>query len=396
MKDYIKALAVLSIRFLLRLGFILPVRKKRILFSAGEGRQFSCNPKYIFEDLYKSAHNHFFEFIWVLNDPQKLPAEYRGKVKTVKFLSLKHILALLTSGTIVSNLGIEPILPKRRSQTFINTWHGGGAYKVVSSDMGMYSPAQRYYARLMRDLRSKSTDIFLSSCRRFTEVSARDFNIGEEKFVATGLPRNDRFFSETPAERENHRKDFMKRYGIPEENMLVLYAPTFRGNHHSQSDIDNQVCCKEVAEAISQRFGRPVSFLFRSHISKESPLSASSQTGLSIIDMTSYPDMQDLLDYADVLITDYSSSIWDYSLTGKPAFLFTPDLAAYLADRGFYTPIERWPFTYAESVEQLCGRIREFSEKDCKARIERHWKELGSYEEGKATESVSDIILNRL
>lgn len=394
MKDYIKALMVLSMRFFLRLGHILPVKKKRILFSAGEGRQYACNPKYIFEMLFKSDGSHFFDYIWVLNDKEKLPEAFRENVKTVRYLSFKHILALLTSGTIVNNLGIEPIIPKRRSQTFINTWHGGGAYKIVSSDMAFYTRSQKYYASLMRDLRSKSTDYFLSSCGRFTEVSSRDFNIDEDKFIPSGMPRNDRFFYPS-SKRDEERKAFMKKYDIPADNLLVLYAPTFRGNHHEQQDIDNQVCRAEVADALSVRFGKKVSFLFRSHLPQDASSGQRNEKKLELTDMTAYPDMQDLLDYADVLITDYSSSIWDYSLTGKPAFLFTPDLESYLSERGFYTPIDRWPYTYVTTVEDLCSAIRNFSEKDCRERIDRHHKELGSFEEGTAAEAAMGIIVSK-
>jgi CDP-glycerol glycerophosphotransferase len=77
------------------------------------------------------------------------------------------------------------------------------------------------------------------------------------------------------------------------------------------------------------------------------------------VNASKYDEMQELLCMADVLITDYSSSQWDFALTGKPGFLFTPDLDYYQhEDRGFYTPIDDWPFPYAKTNEELSNLIK--------------------------------------
>lgn len=389
MKHLLKTYTVLLTRFLLRAGHILPVKKRRVLFSAYEGLQYGCNPKYIFEAL-KERYPET-ECIWVLNDPEKLPAKYQGMVRTVKFLTIPHLKALLTSHVIVSNLGIEPILPKRKKQFFINTWHGGGAYKQVSAELDMFSVSQKRYVRTMRDLRAGMTDMFLSSCRRFSEVSSKDFAVPSDRFIKSGMPRNDRFFNRNEKDRDELRKQICDRYGLDSGNLLVLYAPTFRGNHRDQENIDNKVCCPEVATPFRKRFGRPVSFLFRSHISKNSPVQKK-RTDCTVVDFTGYPDMQELLEIADILITDYSSSIWDFSLTAKPGFLYTPDLRDYLESRGFYTPISDWPYPYAEDIEGFIKLIENYSEENNKERIVRHQELLGNYEKGTATTQVVETI----
>lgn len=388
MKNYIKTITVYIARILLRLGYIFPVRKNRILFSSYEGMQYTCNPKYLFQGIY-NRFGKSFEYVWVLDNPQKLPRQYSEDVKTVKYLSPQHIYYLLTSGFIINNLGIEPIIPKRKSQTFINTWHGGGAYKVVSPDMNMFSKSEKFYIRHMRRIRKKGTDIFLSSCKKFTEISARDFDIDLNKFLPTGMPRNDRFFCRDKTATASLRKELMSKYNIPEESLWVLYAPTFRGSHRQQACIDIDVCSPEVAKAFKERFNRPVVFLFRSHISKEHKNLFKTDSEIQVADLTDYPDMQDLLDVTDILITDYSSSIWDYSIMGKPGFLYTPDLKEYLMKRGFYTPIETWPYPFSETIGELCKNILSYSEKENVAKITAHQKSLGTYERG---ESISEVI----
>lgn len=395
MKNYIKTIIVYFARILLRLGYIFSVQKNRILFSSYEGLQYTCNPKYIFQETFEKFGD-FYEYIWVLNNPNNLPDKYRGKIKIVKYLSLKHIYYLLTSGFIINNVGIEPIIPKRKSQTFINTWHAGGAYKRVSLDMNMFSKSEKFYMRHMRNIRKKGIDIFLSSCKKFTEIASRDFDIDVEKFIPSGLPRNDRFFNVDEAKWATLRKFITTKYKIPENNLLVLYAPTFRGSPRKQVAIDNIVCSFKVADVLREKFGKPVSFLFRSHISKENKDIQNSDSMVHVVNLTEYPDMQDLLYIADVLITDYSSSIWDYSIMKKPAFLYTPDLKEYLEDRGFYTPIDTWPYPFSETIDGLCETILTYSEKDSLVKIATHQKALGSYEKGKAIVYILNVLYKQL
>lgn len=102
--------------------------------------------------------------------------------------------------------------------------------------------------------------------------------------------------------------------------------------------------------------------------------------------------MQELLQAVDVLITDYSSSIWDYSFTGKPGFLFMPDLNTYERERSFYTDSATWPYPLAETNEEFAEIIAKFNPVENKKKIERHWKLLGNCESGKASEAIVNII----
>ena len=109
-------------------------------------------------------------------------------------------------------------------------------------------------------------------------------------------------------------------------------------------------------------------------------------------DVTDYPDMQELLAAADMLITDYSSCIWDYSFLYRPCFLYTPDLREYLAKTGFYVDIHEWPFPICENMEDLEKQIRSFNEEKNRARIMEHHQQMGSYESGHACEAVCSWI----
>jgi len=124
--------AIYFIRIVLQLFYIMPIDKRKILFSSYEGKQYACNPKYIFEYIIKHYDNAFI-YIWSVNEHNILPNEYRN-IKTVKYLSFGYLFHALTAGYIVNNAAVKPYLPFRKSQIIVNTWHGGGAYKTVTTD----------------------------------------------------------------------------------------------------------------------------------------------------------------------------------------------------------------------------------------------------------------------
>ena len=106
-----------------------------------------------------------------------------------------------------------------------------------------------------------------------------------------------------------------------------------------------------------------------------------------------YPDMQELLCCADMLITDYSSSIWDFAILGKPCFLYTLDLEEYEKDdRGFFIPIDKWPGIVCASDEEFIKAVREMTTKKAKEIASKHLKYMGSYESGHACQAISDYI----
>ncbi|WP_302589714.1 CDP-glycerol glycerophosphotransferase family protein [uncultured Muribaculum sp.] len=390
MKFKIKYYIILLASIILRIGYIFPVKKNRILLSSDEGLRYSCNPKYIFEKL-QHKYGNKFEYIWVLNKPNQIPNRFRKNIKTTKFLSPKHIYYLLTSEFIISNLGIEPFLPKRKSQKVISTGHGGGSYKHMYMKEHMLSAAEWKYITRIRDIRGRMTDFALSSCAKQTQELSVDFGVDSKKFLQSGFPRNDRFFSTTDKSKEQALKNFCSQYNIPAENLLVLYAPTFRGTHRYQQPIDNDICIKPVASAIYNRFGKEVTFLYRRH---RHSIHGNDNSKLHIVDVTDYPDMQDLLEFADIMITDYSSSIWDFCITRKPAFLYVPDLQKFMEERGFYTPIDLWPYPYSTTIDGLCQLINNYSEENSRNRIIAHQKAVKTYETGSSATIVTDLINN--
>lgn len=349
---------------------LFPIKQNRILFSAYEGREFSCNPRAMYE--YLKTLDEKLEFVWCINDFSKI----EDNVVKVRRRSLKYWYYAQTSKYFFKNWGFDSSL-KRKGTVWIDTWHGGGAFKRINWKMNMNAWFEK-----KKHKSAEATDIYVSSSKKFTEIQSKDDFVSEKKFVPTGMPRNDVLFNPEKVKMMSERA--RKFFNLKEDDFVVLYAPTYRGlEDTNEYDLDFDFA--SAHKRFEELSGKNVKFLFRAH---RSMLYQNAVNKDFIIDATNYPDMQDLLCAADFLITDYSSSIWDYSLLKKPAALFTPDLKKYQSERGFYTPIETWSYRFYETNEDFVKNLT--LEADIE-KIENYQKLLGSYETGHACEQLWKI-----
>lgn len=364
---------------LLKIFYIFPVNQKCILFSSFEGRQYSDNPKYLY--LYISEkYDSKYKYIWVLN---KTGNEKPG-CKTVKFLSLSYFYYLLTSKFIISNLGIEPFFPKRKQQVFINTWHGSGAYKKVEIK-GSSKKSLIEYQKFVQKIRAKNTNFYISGCKRFSEVMAESWKDEIGKFIQTGLPRNDILFKYS----ENLKKDILNKLSLSADCMYVLFAPTFRGDsYRNQEPFSFSLDIQTLLNECERKWKKKCVCLYRTHIGAV----YIPETKLNVINVSDYSDIQELLLISDILVTDYSSCMWDFAIMKRPAFLYTPDIEQFMDNRGFYTPIEDWPFQISKTNEDLIKKIQGFSIIENEKRITKHFTLLESFETGMASEMVCSIL----
>ena len=189
-KQIIRFIRIDLTRFLMKSFWAFPLRKNQVFFSAYEGKQFSCNPKVVFENLCNDPEFSNFKFVWELNDSNKHSLIKRGNVKFVKHNSFRYFHGILTSKFIVTNTGLTGRIPLRKNQININTWHGGGAYKCVGHAIN--SDISGDLKEL--NIASAQTTYFLSSSEIFTNVMIDSIRLPKERFVPIGMPRNDIFF----------------------------------------------------------------------------------------------------------------------------------------------------------------------------------------------------------
>lgn len=371
----IKLVALYIIRFVLSLIKIFPLKKKCVFFMSYNGTQYSCNPRAIYE--YMDSHYADFTFVWCAKESVcvKSCSEKNNSV-TVSPNSLKYFLLLISSSYVFVNIELPTYIPKKKNAVWVNTWHAGGAFKKVEY------PSEHLYARVTRKIQARQTDFYISSCRKFTEVMSASTGISKEKFLEIGLPRNDVFF-DSDEKKNLISKNVRLQYKIREEDFVLLYAPTFRGDAtHGQFEMKLDI--PKIKSALNNRFGKNVVFLVRSHHAIKNYF----ERYQDVVDVTSHTDMQELILAADALITDYSSCIYDFALTKKPAFLFTPDLEIYLKERGFYMNIGDWPYPYAETNDELERIILSFDEKKSREKINSYFQIVSSYDFGTACKEL--------
>ena len=381
LKRYAKKVAIRTFLYPLRL---LPVKKNRVFLTNDLSHKYGGNPKYVAEYL-RSVYADQMEIIFAVKRPEDYDALRSKGIQTVKFNSLRYFVKAMTSKVFLTNSGGYSYLPLRKGQYAINTWHGGGAYKKCGTDM--YNNSRIFRRDLW--LQGKQTSAFLSTCQRFTEEFSRCMIVPKEVFWGIGMPRNDMLIHPDEALRQKIRE----KLGLAQEEKLILFAPTYRkpeDNYFRDSvAISYGVDSNRVVKAMEQRFGGKWKFAVRYH---PNVVNRQDLQDNGVLDLTDYEDMQELLLAADAMINDFSSSMWDFMLTGKPSFLFAVDLEHYIATTQVYSPVSGWPFPKAVDNDQLEKNILEFNEEDYAAACKRHYEDLGGCETGEATKLVCQRI----
>lgn len=369
----VKILQIYLLRVAIRFLHIFPINTHRVIMNSYRGSQYSCNPKYISEYLEKTRK---LEIIWAFNEPEDFVFLKERGIKTVKYSSIKRFYYEATAKVSINNVGSFSWIPLRKKQEHINTWHAGGSYKKTGLDEAENSLLMKKTI----EMTANETTLFLSSSHYFSTVSI-PHNLGYNgKILDCGLPRNDNIVKGSGTEITNKVR---KYFHISKELFILLCAPTWRYNDNKIPVIDFE----KVRFSIRKRFGKDCVILYRAH-----HITGGTAEG-NIVNATDYPDMQELLISADMLITDYSSCIWDYSFTYRPCFLYTPDLDDYIQKRGFNMDIYEWHFPICKTNTELARAIEDYDEVHHKENMDKHHMDLGACETGRACEIIGNQIL---
>lgn len=374
MHDKVNISVIKILRCVSHLFYFFPVKKGRVLLSSYLGESYSCNPKYISEYLQKN-YPEKFEIVWAFKDVNRFKDISASRI--IKYKSIRWFYYTITANIIVGN-NAAMWIPRRKGQLIIDTWHGGGCYKKVAADNSESSEVARFRTKIS----GKEVNLYLSSSRYFSDNVVRKSFMYDGKILPSGMPRNDILFVKDRNFINKIRTEIATKYNFSSEDVIVLFAPTWRKGRLRSEQLDITM----VKRAVSSKLGKNVVVLGRGHHAENGILEK------NVIDVSDFPDMQKLLIASDILITDYSSSMWDYSFTEKPCFLFTPDLEIYEKTPGFDRDIHSWGFPVCETNDQLESEICSFDQEDYLKRMEAHHVSLENYENGTACKQVCDYI----
>lgn len=278
------------------------------------------------------------------------------------------------------------VVRPREGTTIIQTWHACGAFKKVG-----YSLLDKSFGAdeaLASRVRIHSNyDVCLVASGAAAPHYAEAFRQPLDRFMSRlGIPRTDVFFGEARLERT--RDAVRDRYGLHDGRRVILYAPTFRGDSvtdaRATDDLDLGV--------LRATLGDDHVLLVRLHPFIRSRTVIGPDLAGFAIDVSDHPDINELMLVSDVLVTDYSSAIFEYALLSRPMVFFAPDYEAYEAERGFYFDYRTGvPGPIFETSEALAAYLRAgvFD----LARVERFREESFDIADGRSTARVSDELI---
>ena len=381
MKSIIKIIAIYLLRAVMRCLFIFPMKDNRIVINSYRGSQYSCNPKYLREYIMK-YYGESADIIWAFNEPNKYEFLKERKIKLVKYSSLLRFYYEATAKVSINNIGSFSWFPIRKGQEHINTWHGGIDIKKV----GLEECANNPLIKKTIELSSELTTGLLSTSKTFDNVTAMKDLGFKKNTLKFGYPRNDILFQQKQNEIDLRRK-ICSYFNISAKDYIILYAPTYRYNRNKFFCHPNYNSIKNI---LSEVTGQKTVILSRMHHLMQNNLG-----GKETIDATNYPDMQELLAVVDMLITDYSSSIWDYAIMEKPIYIYAPDFKEYDDERGLHVDFEHFYFPFSKNSCELESQLRQIDFETCKNIAKKFMEDNTSYEDGCACEKTVDYLIGK-
>ena len=289
-----------------------------ILFESFQGKVIGDNPYAIFQEVL--LRNPSFELLFTTGSKTKAPEGAKG----VRHGSIAWLKALASSKVLVNNTNFPGYFRKRPGQVYIQTWHGT-PLKRLGRDIVDIVPTGSYLR--MMDREASYWDFLVSPSAYCSEIFPSTFGY-KGTILETGYPRNDILINQAS------KRDLIRRsLGIADGQKVVLYAPTWRDSQRTATGNWKPV------NFLPGSLGDNATVLFRGHTNTHSAHTA--QIARGTIDVTNYKNVAELYLAADVLVTDYSSSMFDFSVTGKPIIFLAPDFDDYVAKRGFYFDFEQ-------------------------------------------------------
>lgn len=363
---------------IIRVFNCFPIKNNKIFLYSYYGSQYGCSPKYISEYLVENYPDKY-DIVWAFNDVNS--RDNINGIRKVKIMSLKYFYESCTSKVIITNFRTTEMFKKRKDQYYIQTWHSSLRLKQIEKDAEDTLP--KHYVKMAKS-DSKKLDLLLSGCKFSTDTFKRVFWYEGEIFEY-GTPRNDILLRNTD-KLKTRIKDKLK---IDRNKKVILYAPTFRKNNDLKVyNIDYSI----IINKLSEKFGGEWIFLVKLHphlISKSKEL----VYGENVIDITSYDDIQELLGISDILVSDYSSLMFDFGLTNKPCFLYIPDVDKYTkGDRKLYFDINELPFIPVKNNNEFIKEIDSFNEVKYKEKLDEFFAKIGSFESGQCCKELEKKI----
>ena len=367
------------------------VNSKRIVFDSFMGRQYSDSPKAIYEYMLSQREYKDYEFVWVAKKGEKKYFPKNSRTKIVEYNSNMYKKVYAGAKYWVSNSRLPEYLSKKRGQIYIQTWHGTPLKKLGfdievkgGNAMNTVKDIRHKYAS-----DSKRYDYLISPSDFCTKHFASIFHLEKraEIIKTLGSPRCDKIGR---AGKEEIR-EIKKALKLPKNKKVILYAPTWRDDQHKSGVgyiFENELDFEKMQE----KFGDKIVILFRAHYFVANTFDFEKYKDF-VFDVSDYPDINDLYNISDVLITDYSSAMFDFAILERPMFFYMYDLEKYKNElRDFYFSLSNLPGPISTNMDELVRDVGKYLDRGDNAehleKYEKFNKKFNKLSDGMATERV--------
>lgn len=317
------------------IGLFVKFEPNLVMFISLMGSRYNDSPRSMYE--YIKNHKEYAQYkcVWAFENPEAYPDIPSVRIDTPQFF-----LMLLKAGFWVSNTNIQRGLSFKKKRTrWVYTCHGT-AIKLCGNDC----PGRKDFDY------SRVNTICVQS--KYDEmVLKRGFKAREESFLECGRPCSDELFHAT----DSNRGQMRNRLNIPEGKTVILYAPTWRDS--ADGGVSYTIKPPIDFKRWELELGDDYIVLFRAHHITTKILNIAFND--FVRDVSSYPEVNDLLMASDILISDYSAILTDYAILERPVLCFAYDYEEYLKERGTYFDLEEeMPNKPCRTEDELLYRIK--------------------------------------
>ena len=348
LKNIVKFVALKIIQFInIIFNLFYKIDEKQVLFLSDVREVLGGNLK----EMYDYLEGKDYKRVLCLKKDRRIRRGLKEKLRLVKLLSTSKYIFLDDYSMSISMMIV------RKGQEVVQLWHGPGAFKTMG-----YSRNDKKFNCFNKYSAHRNYTKAIVTADEIRWCFAEAFGMDKEKVFASGYPRTDCFFDKKYIDKT--KKEFFKKYPELKNKKIILFAPTYRGENLKVANYDFDTL---DIDDIYKSLHKDYVFLFKLHPALYNNIEKEIVTMPDLTkykdfyyDFSSYRDINDLLMVTDVLITDYSSVIFDYALLDKPVVYFTYDLELYENDRGLYYDFKDYVYgSVSKNSKELVKAIKD-------------------------------------
>lgn len=337
----------------------LSIKRNRITFISLEQDRLILDFKMIYNAL---DHEKYDIQLCLIHYEKNLKGQFRyflNCLKQLYYVYTSHLIILNDNNYVVSNF-------KRKNTIVLQVWHACGAIKKFGNAVNRKYTISNY-------------DYVLATSSYWKKPYSEAFSVQEDKVLPIGMPRTDKLFNKK--KKKKYVNEIYEKYPQLQGKKIILYAPTFRGNIY-QGFKNVSLDAKKIIDSLPEDYV----LIYKFH-----PLVGDIQLASDkrIINMNQESTYK-LFCVSDMLISDYSSIVFDYLILNKPLIFYVPDLEEYMSDLGVYVDVRTLGFPICMNEDEIIYSIQNYSVN--KTIHKQNKNQFIEIQDGESTKRVIDWI----